>query len=359
MAISRLWFLSVAVAAVGACSSEGGSETTAGSGGAGVSTGMDAGAGTGVGTSTGTGGAGPNPGCEVPSVISAVTNIEITPAAPTTADAPVFTVTDANTGHTNVALTVCTPEGLVTPAFGGVDSGQAPFAWHWVGAPLPAGEAQVIFRADPDNTVYRTEHIFVIESGGGGAGGGGPSIGLCDNPAGNLIAHGTFEEGMAGLAPTGWQVRDPAAPNGTCLMSGAPEAHVFLSPSAPSCGGSAVTVDALGQWDCYAIQQFSDYNTIQGGATYRISAVARSQGNAVNPAAYFILGAQWLDANDAVFGDVKNPKPATASLNDFDWQVVSFDTVAPASAKRAVIWLSAHYPGRVDYDNVSIVKIAP
>jgi hypothetical protein len=130
-----------------------------------------------------------------------------------------------------------------------------------------------------------------------------------------------------------------------------------LTQPAPGCSGNALAVDARGQWDCYAIQRVSDYNTIEGGATYRISASARSSGNAVNPAAWFVIGAQWLDSNDQFFGDVKNDKTAAAADNDYDWKLLSFDVVAPANAKRILIWLSGHYPGRVDFDNVSVVKL--
>ena len=79
--------------------------------------------------------------------------------------------------------------------------------------------------------------------------------------------------------------------------------------------------------------------------------------NTVNPAAWFHIGAQWLDGNDAVFDDIKNPKPASGDLNDYDWKIVWWDVVAPPQAKRIVVWLSAHYPGRVDFDNVSVVKL--
>lgn len=199
-----------------------------------------------------------------------------------------------------------------------------------------------------------------------GAGGSEPDAGtdaasdagveLCSSPPGNLLLHGTFEEGMDALAPHLWQVRNPAQPD-ACMGSGTPDQHVFLTPGAPGCGGSAVALDARGQWDCYAIQMYTDYNTIEGGATYRISATMRSQGNAVNPSGWFHLGAQWLDGNDAVFGDLKSAKPATPAENDYDWRLFFYDVVAPANAKRIVVWLTAHYPGRVDYDNVAVVKL--
>lgn len=190
-------------------------------------------------------------------------------------------------------------------------------------------------------------------SGGAGGGGGGN---LCSAAPGDLLAHGTFEEGMSGLAPTGWEVRAPGQPD-KCKGSGQPNEHVFLTAGPTGCGGSALAIDARGEWDCYAVQRVSDYNTIQGGATYRISASVRSTGNSVNPAAWFIIGAQWLDGSDVFFGDEKNPKPASSAENDFDWKVVKWDLVAPANAKRILIWLSAHYPGRADIDNVSVVKL--
>lgn len=179
----------------------------------------------------------------------------------------------------------------------------------------------------------------------------GPTPTLCAAPPGNLVAHSTFEEGMSGLAPTGWEVRNPSMP---ASCPGTPADHVFVSDASPSCGGHALSIDAQGTWDCYAIQIATDYHTITAGRTYRVSATVRAKGNAVNPAAWFVVGLQWIDASDAFFGDVKNPK--TTEL-DFDWKVLSFDVVAPANATRALVWLSAHYPGRVDYDDVSIVAV--
>ncbi|MBK9267002.1 MAG: hypothetical protein IPM54_45405 [Polyangiaceae bacterium] len=340
-----------------------GSGAFAGSGGAGgaQSSSMSA------SSSSGAGGnaepPGPSAACVVSDVDSAVTSMSVEPTVLTTIDALTIRVADAQTGHTNVGVDLCTPNGLVQATFGGVDSAMAPFAWHWNAPPLPLGTTQLIFRADPSNTVYRT--LMVDVKGGempmdGGVDAPpdapmGPTD-LCNPLPGNILAHTTFEEGMNGQAPAYWQVRDPGAP-GACLGSGAPDSHVFLTTAAPGCGGNALAVDARGQWDCYAVQIFSDYNTIQEGATYRISTAARSQGNTVNPAAWFHIGAQWLDGNDSVFGDVKNPKPASADLNDYDWQVVWWDVVAPPGARRIVVWLSAHYPGRVDFDNISVVKL--
>lgn len=351
-----------------ACSGGGSGAGGSGAGGETASTTTGSTTTTLTGGAGGTGGnthpPGPDPSCTVADVDSAVTTISVDPAALTTADAPVIHVTDAETGHTNVAVRLCTPTGPQTASFGGVDSGSPPFAWHWTASPLPLGTTQILFSADPSDTVYRTLRVDVAggggAGGGGGVGGGGAGGGptdMCNPQPGNLLSHVTFEDGMDGLAPAFWQVRSPDLPNGACLGSGTPEQHVFLSEAAPGCGGHAVTLDARGQWDCYAIQLFSDYNTITGGATYRISVAARSQGNAVNPAAWFHIGAQWLDANDGVFGDVKNPKPASGDLNDYDWKVLFWDVVAPPEAHRIVVWLSAHYPGRVDFDNVSVVKL--
>jgi hypothetical protein len=195
-------------------------------------------------------------------------------------------------------------------------------------------------------------------SSGGSAGASGSSgwTDLCTAPPGNLIAHGTFEEGMNGLAPSGWEVRAPGMPD-TCKSSGQPSEHVFLATGPTGCGGNALAVDAKGQWDCYAVQRVSDYNSIEGGATYRISASVRAVGNNVNPAAWFVLGVQWLDGNDAFFGDEKNPKTASAAENDYDWKVLQWELVAPANAKRILVWVSAHYPGRVDFDNISVSKL--
>ncbi len=192
--------------------------------------------------------------------------------------------------------------------------------------------------------------------GGAGASGAGGGASLCGTAPGNFFAHGTFEEGMDGLAPVGWEVRDTNAP-GSCAGSGSASEHVFFTSPAPGCAGNALAVDARGQWDCYAIQRVTDYGSIEGGATYRVRVAVRSKGNAVNPAAWFVIGAQWLDGSDAFFGDEKNPKSASADENDFDWKILSFDLVAPANAKRMLIWLSAHYPGRVDFDDLGVEKL--
>lgn len=366
LALTGLVALSACSAGGGETGTAGGATTTTAAGG----TGGAGAAGTTSTVSPGSGGTGggvaqPDPSCLVPAVDAPEIALTLDPAAPTSKDDVVVSVTDADTAHTNVGVRFCTPEGLRAGTFGAVDSGSPPYGWHWTSAPLPAGVAQVVFFADPSDTVYETALVTVAEAGPDrDAGTDAPVEDLCAPAGGDLLGHGTFEEGMDGLAPAFWQVRSPDAPNGTCLSSGPPESHVFLTDAPPGCGGKAIAVDAKGQWDCYAVQRFSDYNTIQGGATYRIRAVVRSQGNApmgdICPecaAAWFHIGAQWLDGNDAVFGDEKNPKPPTPDLNDHDWQVLSWDVVAPASAKRVVVWLSAHYPGRVDIDNVTVTKM--
>ena len=177
---------------------------------------------------------------------------------------------------------------------------------------------------------------------------------LCEPPEGNILAHGEFEEGMSGRAPTGWEVRNPEMP-GSC--PGSPDSHVYIGDPPTGCTGHSLVVDAAGTWDCYAIQTVSDYNTIEGGRTYRISAAVRSQGNAVNPAAWFIIGVMWLDASDRFFGDEKNPATSSAGENDFDWKVLSFELSAPRDATRILVWLTAHYPGKVEYDNVAVVQL--
>ncbi len=376
-----IWVLAAAAASGATACSEDGSPASAlnqqGSGGASAGSGGSVSGSGGDGTDSGgsTEPPGPDQHCMVPDVDSTVTRIAVDPDPLTTTDAPIVRVSDSVTGHTNVTVRLCTPAGPVTPSFGGVDSAAAPFAWHWDAPALPAGTTQVIFQADPSATTYRTLRIDVAEGSGADGGSsdaaadgsaGPPSFGLCDNPQGNILAHAGFEEGMSGLAPAFWQVRNPDMPNGACLASGTPDSHVFLSDGPPGCGGNAVSVDAHGQWDCYAIQLFSEYGTIEGGKTYRISAAARSTGNAPSgggticpecAAAWFHLGAQWLDASDAVFGDIKNPKPATAELNDYDWKLLWWDVAAPPQARRIVVWLSAHYPGKVEFDNVAVVEL--
>jgi hypothetical protein len=180
------------------------------------------------------------------------------------------------------------------------------------------------------------------------------TVDLCSPPTGNIFEHGEFEEGMSVNAPTGWEARNPSAP-GSC--PGSPESHVFLGSPPPGCGGHSLVIDAGGTWDCYAVQRVSDYFTIEEGRRYRISAAVRSTGNAVNPAAWFIIGVQWVDATDSFFGDDKNPQTSSAEDNDFDWKVLTFDLVAPAGATRILVWLTAHYPGRVEYDNIAVVRV--
>ncbi|MCA9636173.1 MAG: hypothetical protein KC420_09125 [Myxococcales bacterium] len=180
---------------------------------------------------------------------------------------------------------------------------------------------------------------------------GDPPQGLCE-PAGNIIENGSLDGGMAGDAPAGWEVRTPGQV-GACEGSGP---HMWASDPAPGCGGGAITIDANDIWDCYAVQTVSPYNSIEGGATYIIRATVRAQGNAVNPAAWFVVGAQWLDQNDAFFGDEKNPKTNDASENDFDWKVLEWELVAPDNARRILVWMTAHYPGQVEYDHVAVIK---
>jgi hypothetical protein len=293
----------------------------------------------------------PDPTCVVPDV--AGPPIAITPPAPTDIDALTMRVSDS-TAYTNVAMRLCTPLGARDATFVAV-AGSGPFEWTWNSPALPTGITQVIFFADPAKKVYSTTRVTIPLSSGDAAIPDalvGPTPTLCAAPPKNLIAHGTFEEGMTGLAPTGWVVRNPARP-GEC--SGKPSDHVYLTDASTTCGGKALTVDSSGgAWDCYAVQIVSDYKTIVAGRSYRISATVRSKGNAVNPAAWFTVGAQWVDKGDAFFGDVKNPK--TTEI-DYDWKVLSYDVVAPSGAERILIWLSGHYPARVDYDNVSVVEL--
>jgi len=178
-----------------------------------------------------------------------------------------------------------------------------------------------------------------------------PPDDLCQ-PGANVLEVGALDEVVDG-APVGWEFRSPGMVE-ACADS---EPHVFASDPAPGCAGAAVTVDANEIWDCYAVQTVSPYNSIEGGATYRIRATVRSQGNTVNPAAWFILGVQWLDENDGFFGDVKNPQPENTEDNDFEWKVLEWDVVAPQNARRILVWLTAHYPGEVSYDHVAVIKL--
>jgi hypothetical protein len=315
--------------------------------------------------------------------------VAIAPPHPRPARAVEFDVT-SETGYTNVTLRLCGPAGIVTPD-GPTTYPGSPNLWVWSSPGLDRGAYQAQFAADPGGRVYGVAAFIVDDDprdvdGDGYAGaasggddcndaapdihpgavdacgdgidsdcsGGDAACDLCGSPAGNLLAHGEFEEGMAGPAPAGWEVRSPGMPE-SC--PGVPESHVYVDSAAPGCAGRSLVIDAGGTWDCYAIQTVSGYGTIEAGRTYRISAAVRSEGNAVNPAAWFLVGVQWVDAGDRFFGDDKNPRTARAEDNDFDWKLLAFDLVAPAGATRILVWLTAHYPGRVHYDNVSVVRI--
>ena len=168
----------------------------------------------------------------------------------------------------------------------------------------------------------------------------------CGSPPGDLI-DGRFEDGLAGDVPPTWQIRSPS----TAAACGG--GHLAIVAGEPRCGGSALAIDAMGSWDCTAIQSFTDYSTVTPGRTYRISAHVRAE-RQDNPAAWFVIGLQWLDASDAVFGDEKNPRLVDVN---YDFTDLSWDLVAPPNAHRAVIWLSGHYPGRVTYDDVSFSPV--
>ncbi|MDP3277971.1 MAG: hypothetical protein Q8Q09_22490 [Deltaproteobacteria bacterium] len=183
---------------------------------------------------------------------------------------------------------------------------------------------------------------------------------LCNAPPTNLLPRGAFEDGIAQEAPMGWEVRSRATLE-ACRRSGTPAEHLQAIGPAPGCTGRAIRLDARGQWDCYAVQSVTPYNSITPGRRYQITASVRSQNNAprgaVCPecsAAWFVLGLQWLDGSDRFFGDEKNPRPALASDHDYGWRVLSWELVAPANARRALLWLTAHFPGQFDVDNVSI-----
>jgi hypothetical protein len=287
----------------------------------------------------------PHPSCVVVDVSRET--ITTDPAAPRSGDL-IYVFVTGTEALTNVAVTLCTPDGPVQAGYSNVTGS---YTWEFrVDSDMPVGESQIIFSADPSGTVYSTKRITI----------GPPSTtqpdagaapGLCDLPVDNLLANGDFETGMDGRAPTDWQVRNPAAP-ADCAGSGTADQHVYIGSSAAQCGGSALVVDSRGQWDCYAVQIYTEYNTILGGHTYRVSAAVKSESQD-NPAAWFVIGVQWLDQSDAVFGDEKNPQLADVN---YDWTRLTWTLVAPSNARRAVVWLTAHYPGRVTYDKVSLVE---
>ncbi len=173
---------------------------------------------------------------------------------------------------------------------------------------------------------------------------------LCQ-PVGDLLVDGSLDL-IEGDAPKAWEVRTPGQVD-ACAGSGP---HLFAADPAPGCGGAALTIDANDAWDCYAVQTVSPYNSIEGGQTYVIRATLRSQGNAVNPAAWFVLGVQWLDENDTFFGDEKNPMPGDPADNDYNWRVLEWEVTAPANARRILVWMTAHYPGEVTYDHIAVLK---
>ncbi|MFO0562651.1 MAG: hypothetical protein U0269_31830 [Polyangiales bacterium] len=308
-----------------------------------------------------------SPSCRVIPVAGSLT---VDPTAPVERGALRLTASNAQP-LTNVELELCAATGSRALSLTGLDAAGSPVRWWWDTIANPAGEMQAIFRADPDRTVYATREFVVRAASDAGppvdamsAGDAGGHSDLCAAPSGNLLgARGSFETGLVGNAPAGWEVRNPAM-IASCDRSGAASQHVFLTSPAPGCEGRALAVDSRGQWDCYAVQTVSDYNSIVGGRRYRVTASVRSTGNAPRgatcpecAAAWFVLGAQWLDAADQFFGDEKNPRPASAADNDYDWRVLQWDLVAPPNARRVLLWLSAHYPGRVDFDNVSIVAL--
>jgi hypothetical protein len=59
---------------------------------------------------------------------------------------------------------------------------------------------------------------------------------------------------------------------------------------------------------------------------------------------------------DAFFGDEKNPKTASAAENDHDWKILEWELTAPPQARRILVWLSAHYPGKVTFDHVAVYR---
>jgi hypothetical protein len=330
----------------------------------------------------------PSAGCLVEEVSDNV-SIEIVPVHPRPGTRLIFNVASP-VGHTNVKLVLCGPAGEMNLGSPDVFPG-SPNLWVWTAEGLSAGIYQAQFSADPADTVYKTLTFaveddpsdgdcdgYASEASGGNdcndadydihpgaeeicgdgidqdCSGADDTCDFCAPPAGNILAHGEFEEGMSGLAPAGWEVRNPDMP-GSC--PGSPDSHVYLGSAPPGCSGHSLVIDAGGTWDCYAIQTVSGYFTIEAGRTYRVSAVVRSTGNSVNPAAWFLVGVQWVNAGDGFFGDEKNPRTSSAAENDFDWKLLIFDLVAPPEATRILVWLSAHYPGRVEYDNVSVVRV--
>lgn len=280
---------------------------------------------------------GPDPSCvvaEVPGMLA------LEPTMPR-AGAPLSVRASDAAALTNVEVIACTPAGPVAGTFVEVTGS---YTWRFDLPGLPLGETQIIFRSEPAATVRAT--LRVTTTAGADAGPIDAGVTTCGPLAGSLI-DGTFEAGLTGTAPPGWQVRDPG------VASSCPADTLSIVPGDPACGTSALLVDARGRWDCYAIQTFTDYGTIEPGRTYRVHARVRSEAQD-NPAAWFVVGLQWLDGSDAVFGDEKNPRPSDVN---YDWTVIEWDLVAPAGARRAVIWLSAHYPGRVTYDDVSIAPV--
>jgi len=327
--------------------------------------------------------------CIAPETSSDV-SIEIVPEYPRPMIKLVFKVT-SQTGYTNVKLVLCGPAGEIKPGSPDVYPG-SPNLWVWtIDEGINAGIYQAKFSADPADTIYKTLIFNVVDdpadrdgdgyaskSAGGedcddndcyinpaavdicgdnidqDCNGTDETCDFCAPPEGNIISHSEFEEGMSGLAPVGWEVRNPGMPD-SC--PGSPDSHVFIGSPPTGCTGHSLVIDAKGTWDCYAIQTVSGYFTIEAGHTYRISAVVKSTGNSVNPAAWFILGVQWVNSRDEFFGDEKNPRTSSAAENDFDWKILTFDLVAPPEATRILVWLTAHYPGKVEYDNISVVKI--
>lgn len=114
------------------------------------------------------GGAPPLPDCLVPPIDFPTTTIAWTPDQLTTADMPVFNVTDTTYPFTDVALLLCTPTG--PRLIGQVDVVQCstprngpPCTWTFHTEPLPAGTTQAFFSAMLQATPVETADVLVIK----------------------------------------------------------------------------------------------------------------------------------------------------------------------------------------------------
>jgi hypothetical protein len=162
----------------------------------------------------------------------------------------------------------------------------------------------------------------------------------------NLIRNPGFEEGVSPTYPgvgRYWETND-AQPH--------PDVDV-LTTTTRHTGSCSQWLKANPAWDLGMVRQFTAYNSITPGKTYRISAWIKTA-NVRNPAGWYVFGA-WVFNNDTYLGDSKMPQQET--LN-YDWREISWTVVAPTGVNRMAVVLTRHTDGDAWYDDVSVTEVA-